>query len=237
MTGPQPDATERVTTLVKGHISQAFGLLGELGKMGEHGAAVSLYEYAANLRAWLDKVSCLDDSADDRFNWAAAIQSNLAEGLNPWTSKESAAPPSTRSTKNPSATNKRAGRVEPGTAGFTRVGDKYLVRSGFSKKTQSDYHHHAPYDLIVDLARACLACHAAGKPSFTMKDLKNNKDLEKKKHSLGYYYDVLAWLAQIAFVEGAGLRGRYKLGTNFEGVIDPCGMLLTEFERLSEHRN
>ena len=225
MTGSTPEAWEEVRDTLDKWTKEMYRHQGELGSRGEYAAADRAGGYCDTLRAWL---------AEAPPHEASHVEIRTLADPGSRNSMESTPLQLSRSAKNLSATIKSPGRIKPGTAGFTRMGDKYLVRSGVSKKSTEEYRHFAPYDLIVDLAHACLECTATGTPSFTMKDLKSNKDLKKKEHSVGYYYDVLKWFGQIAFVERAGLRGRYKLGRNYAGVNDPFGMLKGEFQKLPE---
>ena len=122
--------------------------------------------------------------------------------------------------------------TKPGDASFAREGEDFLVRSGASKKGKKVYSHRVPSELIEDL---CFACMGAGKAgaSFTMDDLKEDPELKAKGHSEGYYYDVLRWFKVVRFVEGAGPRGRYKLGEKAD-CIHPHGFLKGELLKLPD---
>ena len=225
MIGSKPSALKEVMLTMRKLTSQMYSLQGELGSREEYASADHVGGHCDILRGWLAEVYPPEASQVDRNALANPV---------PRKSMELKSPIVNRSGQSPSRTIKRSSRVKPGEAIFTRVGVKFLVRSGVSKKSKDEYRHFAPYDLIADLAHACLACTATGTPSFSMKDLKSNKNLKKKEHSVGYYYDVLKWFAQMGFVERAGLRGRYKLGRVCELVNDPFDLLRSEFEKLQE---
>ena len=206
---------------------ELFKFGGKLGSKGDYDGAQLMWGYCDTLRRWMEGIP---DCKAPRGDHSAPV---------PRKSMESASSQVSRSAKNSNATKKHRGRVKPGGADFTRVADRYLVRSGVSLKNKKSYRHKVPSDLIAPLAEACIQC-SVGKSSFTMKDLKSNPGFKlalSKEYSVGYFYDVLKWFDQIGFVESGGRRGRYTLGEVYGGAIDCIGELQKKFAGLAVYHD
>ena len=152
MTGSKTDSRACARTLLETTVKGLYGIQGEAGAAGDFELADQLNSHCSTLRAWLEDMEGPTEDAHDPLppTMVRCTPADLG-----------AASTVKRPVRNG---RQRKKRPKPGTASFTRQGDEYLVRSGFSKKLKKEYSHRAPRALIDALGYACLVVAQGGKP-------------------------------------------------------------------------